>query len=160
MIAASRLRSSRSQQRLDVVEMATTVLGPLQLHLVQAADLIDQRFRRGRRGPVRRLRRRQNFGDDFLWRNPPRQMRQGGVDRLVIVWRGKDAFARESLEEDLRPPVIKRQMGERVGDRPTIRQFPSQVVVAEPRDEPPQALELLLVPGDMVHRRIQGSLSA
>jgi hypothetical protein len=54
--------------------MAAAMPGPLQLHLVQAADLPDQGRRRGCRGPVRRLRRLQNFIGDFSRRNPARQV--------------------------------------------------------------------------------------
>jgi hypothetical protein len=60
---------------------------------------------------------------------------QGRVDRLVIVRRGKDTFARESLQENLRSPVVKGKMSQRVSDHPTIGQFALQVIVAELCDE-------------------------
>jgi hypothetical protein len=49
-------------------------------------------------------------------------------------------------------------MGQRVADRPTVRQFATQVVIAEPRDQFSQALELLSIPGDMIRYRIQARL--
>src|SRR5918994_1244166 len=135
--------------------MAAAVVSPLQLHPGPAPDFPDQWRWRGRRGTIRRLRRFQNFGSDFPWRNPARQVWQGRVDRLVIVRRGKDTFARESFQENLRSPVVKGKMSQRVSDRPTIRQFALQVIIAESRHEPPQALELLPIPGNMIRWRVQ-----
>ena len=101
--------------------MVTAVVRPLQLHLVQAADLSDQCRRCGGRGPVRRLRRLENFGSDFPWRNSARQVGEGRVDRVVIIWRGEDTLARKSLQENRCPSIVERQMSQRVADRPTVR---------------------------------------